>query len=156
MLVVTNYPNVPLATSNVATDSLRNDSQQKPPVIPPKELTKGHEERAFNSQNERTAEQADAQARLGQRIQGKANLSSKIKLRIQAKPALNRRDIHIMQLAPQAQQTSNKINLTTTNKFTGQSAVFYQAVSAHITNVYQAHAQPDNEPNNEPGLCAYI
>lgn len=64
MLVVSNYPQVPLATSNVATDSARVDNQLKPVVIPPQAATKGHEERAFNPQNERTADQAQQQARV--------------------------------------------------------------------------------------------
>ncbi|MGL5489556.1 MAG: hypothetical protein ACRDC6_25270, partial [Shewanella sp.] len=64
MLLVSNYPQVPLATTNVATDSARVDNQLKPVVIPPQAATKGHEERAFNPQNERTADQAQQQARL--------------------------------------------------------------------------------------------
>ena len=69
MLVVTNYPNVPISTSNVATDSARTDNQQRPPVLPPPQASKGHEERAFNPQNERTAEQAQAQAKLRGSVQ---------------------------------------------------------------------------------------
>lgn len=63
MLVVSNYPQVPLATSNVATDSVRVDNQLKPVVIPPQAATKGHEERAFNPQNERTADQTQQQTK---------------------------------------------------------------------------------------------
>ncbi|MGR3971338.1 hypothetical protein [Shewanella sp. 1180_01] len=63
MLVVSNYPQVPLATSNVATDSARVDNQLKPVVIPPQAATKGHEERAFNPQNERTADQSQQQTK---------------------------------------------------------------------------------------------
>ena len=57
MLVVTNYPNVPIATTNAATDAARTDNLQRPPVIPPQEASKGHNERPFNSQHERTAQQ---------------------------------------------------------------------------------------------------
>lgn len=64
MLLVSNYPQVPLATTNVATDSARVDNQLKPVVIPPQAATKGHEERAFNPQNERTTDQAQQQVRL--------------------------------------------------------------------------------------------
>jgi len=53
MIITTHYPQIPLATSNVATDLARVDNQQKPPVIPPQEPTKGHEERQLNPQNER-------------------------------------------------------------------------------------------------------
>ncbi|BFL86229.1 hypothetical protein LFREDSHE_46790 [Shewanella baltica] len=63
MLVVSNYPQVPLATTNVATDSARVDNQLKPVVIPPQAATKGHEERAFNPQNERTADQTQQQTK---------------------------------------------------------------------------------------------
>ena len=41
MLVVTNYPNVPISYSNVATDSARTDNQQRPPVLPPPQACKG-------------------------------------------------------------------------------------------------------------------
>jgi hypothetical protein len=71
MLVVTNYPNVPIATTNAATDAARIDNQQRPPVIPPQEMTKGHDERAFNPQHERTAQQAEVLARLNEKNQGK-------------------------------------------------------------------------------------
>lgn len=64
MLLVSHYPQVPLATTNVATDSARVDNQLTPVIIPPQATTKGHEARAFNPQNERTAEQAQQQARL--------------------------------------------------------------------------------------------
>ena len=63
MLVVSNYSQVPLATSNVATDSARVDNQLKPVVIPPQAATKGHEERAFNPQNERTADHTQQQTK---------------------------------------------------------------------------------------------
>ena len=53
MLVVTNYPQVPIATSNVATDLARADNQQAKPILPPQELSKAHQERAYNQQNER-------------------------------------------------------------------------------------------------------
>ncbi|MBR9728059.1 hypothetical protein ACFOD0_11065 [Shewanella intestini] len=53
MLVNTNFPQVPIATSNVATDLARADNQQKPAIVAPQQPSKGHEERAFNSQNER-------------------------------------------------------------------------------------------------------
>ncbi|MGL5046736.1 MAG: hypothetical protein ACRC6S_04005 [Shewanella sp.] len=69
MLVVSHYPQVPLATSNVATDLARVDNQLKPVVIPPQAATKGHEERAFNPQNERTADQAQQQAKTLERNQ---------------------------------------------------------------------------------------
>lgn len=64
MLVVSHYPQVPLATSNVATDAARVDNQLKPVIIPPQASTKEHPERALNPQQERSADQAQQQARL--------------------------------------------------------------------------------------------
>ena len=112
MLVVTNYPNVPIATTNAATDAARTDNLQRPPVIPPQEMTKGHDERPFNPKHERTAEQADVLARLNEKSQGKQQgtgqqqedskqqqqqsksaQAHRINELLKHKPALQRRDI---------------------------------------------------------------
>ncbi|MGL5391320.1 MAG: hypothetical protein ACRDA8_08100 [Shewanella sp.] len=64
MLVVSHYPQVPLATTNVATDAARVDNQLKPVIIPPQASTKEHPERPLNPEQERRAEQAQQQGRL--------------------------------------------------------------------------------------------
>ncbi len=169
MLVVTNYPQVPIATTNAATDAARVESQQRPPVVPPQESTKGHEERAFNPQHERTAEQAENQARLNERLQGKqqghgqqqqedkqqketdkpqlAPLIAREPLRSQ--PALNRRDIRVVM---QAINTSKQSAEQSSSALSDQPAEFYQAVSLHISSYYQQQSQPQTQP----AISSYI
>lgn len=86
MLVVTNYPQVPIATTNAATDAARVDSQQRPPIVPPQEATKGHEERAFNPQNERAAEQAKVNEKLQGKQQGSGQQQQEGKQQQEQKP----------------------------------------------------------------------
>ncbi|WP_394202648.1 hypothetical protein [Shewanella waksmanii] len=162
MLVVTNYPQVPIATTNAATDAARVDSQQRPPIIPTQEATKGHEERAFNSQNERAAEQANAQAKINERLQGKqqgsgqqqqegkqqqeqkpAALPAIIKAALRGKPALQRRDIRSYQQTPQPKATNAQMS----KLLVDQSQEFYQAVARHVSEFYQLQTQPKPEPN---------
>lgn len=166
MLVVTNYPQVPIATTNAATDAARVESQQRPPVIPPQESTKGHEERAFNPQHERTAEQAENQAKLNERLQGKQQghgqqqqedrqkkESEKPQQLVVARdplrgqPALNRRDIRVVM-----QAISGKRPVEQGNVLNNQPAEFYQAVSLHISSYYQHQSQPQTQP----AISAYI
>jgi len=161
MLVVTNYPHVPIATTNAATDSARTDNQQRPPVIPPAELTKGHEERSFSAQHERTAEHADAQARLNERSQGKQRDTGQqqqgkqqdqaehaatqlIKDLLRGKPALQRRDIRtnqqeISNYAPQKKNNERGIILD-------QPSDFYREFGQHVENFYQQQTHPHDEP----------
>ena len=163
MLVVTNYPNVPIATTNVATDAARTDNQQKPPIMPPQEPTKGHHERPFNPQHERTAEQADVLARLNEKGQGNqqgkgqqeqnANqqqqatqlLAPKTKELMRNKPALKRRDI-------QNQQNENKINIIKSdspkkakNTTLNQSPEVYQIFAQHIESFYLQQTEPKEQ-----------
>ncbi|ABV34788.1 conserved hypothetical protein [Shewanella sediminis HAW-EB3] len=161
MLVVTNYPQVPIATTNAATDSARTDNQQRPPVIPPKELTKGHEERSFTPQHERTAEQADAQARLNERVQGKQQGTGQqhqegkqqdqakhaapllIKDLLRGKPALQRRDIQTSQQAvsPTPQKTDNERAI-----ILDQPSEFYREFGQRVESFYQQQTHPHDEP----------
>ncbi|BAJ00138.1 hypothetical protein [Shewanella violacea] len=169
MLVVTNYPQVPIATTNAATDAARVDSQQRPPIVPTPELVKSHEERPFTAQHERTAEQPEIQARLNERMLGKhqgggqqqeekqqqdtekqAQASSIARDPLRGRPALNRRDIRIAQ---QADSVSNhKQTQPQKGELVGQSKEFYQAVSLHITSFYQEQALP----KTEPGISAFV
>ncbi|WP_394129206.1 hypothetical protein [Shewanella maritima] len=122
MLINTNYPQVPIATSNVATDLARADNQQKPPIIPPQQLTKPHEERAFNPQNERvpayavkekqqqqqSAQQQSAQQQANQQMPQqaqKAAMQTLIRPQIKS-AALSRRDLH-NQASGQARERSS-------------------------------------------------
>ncbi|NRD72259.1 hypothetical protein HQQ94_03190 [Shewanella sp. VB17] len=162
MLVVTNYPNVPIATTNVATDAARTDNQQRPPILPPQELTKGHNERAFNPQHERTAQQADVLARLNEKGQGNQQRSGqkeqnthqqqtnqliapKTNELMRNKPALKRRDVH-------TQHNENEINIVKNNhqKKTqditlAQSPEIYQAFAQHIESFYYQQTEPKQQ-----------
>ncbi len=57
MAIITNYPNVPIITTNVATDSVRNDNEHKSSVAPTAKVTKPHEERAIDPEKEHDAHQ---------------------------------------------------------------------------------------------------
>lgn len=161
MLVVTNYPHVPIATTNAATDSARTDNLQRPPVIPPAEPTKGHEERSFSAQNERTAEHADAQARLNERSQGKQQdtgqqqqekqqdqakhvPSQLIKDLLRGKPALQRRDIRTNQ-KENSNDTPQK-NTSERGMILDQPSEFYREFGQHVGSFYQQQTHPHDEP----------
>lgn len=160
MLVVTNYPQVPIATTNVATDSARVDSQQRPPVVPTPELVKSHEERPFTPQHERTAEQPEIQAKLNQRLQGKQQGSGQqqqdspqqkeaekttpaptsIKDILRNRPALSRRDVRVNQ-----QMTPTNNNQPINEKsaaLQNQPDEFYQAVAQHVSSYYLQQTIP--------------
>ena len=165
MLVVTNYPQVPIATTNPATDTARVESQQRPPIIPPPQLSKGNEERPFNPQNERAADQANIQAKLHEKVQAKqqghgqpqqegrqqreqAQRTAPAIIRPQLiKPALQRRDIR----SPQTEPRQTPV-VDTKAPLEPQSTSFYQTVSAHISSFYQTQTLP----KGEPGLSTFI
>ncbi|MCG9697919.1 hypothetical protein [Shewanella sp. Isolate11] len=158
MLVVTNYPQVPIATTNAATDSARVDSQQRPPIIPAPQLAKNHEERAFNPQHERVADDIHTQAKLHEKVQKKQQGDSQQQSQQQKeqsrkaaitsmqaqryKPALQRRDVSLPQGTnyPCA-ETKAKSSTTKT-----ASNNFYQKVSEHINHFYQNQSLPKGEP----------
>lgn len=176
MLLVSNYPQVPLATTNVATDSARVDNQLKPVVIPPQAATKGHEERAFNPQNERTADQAQQQARLlehsQQQVQQKQQqqqssqqqsqqqqekhapavaaeraLPKNLKVPVRGPVALQRKDIRL-KVSQNTPRPANTNAKTTTARqpIQGESPQFYQQVGHRIGQYYTQQTQPEAEP----------
>ncbi|MCL1052010.1 hypothetical protein L2755_20665 [Shewanella abyssi] len=158
MIVATNYPNVPISTSNVATDSARTDNQQRPPVLPPPQASKGHEERAFNPQHERTAEQAQTQAKLRDSVQGKQQGNSQqqeqsqqeqqkrpaaldLKQLLSFRSSLKRSDIKLPNQPVEKQvSTDNK-------RMPNETLQFYRAFGAHIEAFYQTRTQPKTEPD---------
>ncbi|MCE9680152.1 hypothetical protein LZP69_13355 [Shewanella sp. AS1] len=156
MLVVTNYPQVPLATTNAATESVRVENQQRPPIIPAPQLAKSNEERAFNPQHERTAEQADIQAKRHEKVhtkgQGNQQQGGQQEQKKQQsangysaffKPALKRQDIRVIQPGhSHAAQQKQQDDKDETSK---QPASFYDSVSAHITRFYQTQTHPKDE-----------
>ncbi|GIU38272.1 hypothetical protein L2719_20085 [Shewanella schlegeliana] len=159
MLVVTNYPNVPIATSNAATDSARTDGQQRPPIIPPQQATKGHEERAFNPQHERTAEHAQSQAKLRESVQQKQQGHSQqqeqsgqekqkqaaalnLKQLLSQRGPLKRSDIKI----PQQAVVSSDVKSENKQTMPNEPLQFYQAFGVRIEAFYHQRTEPNNPP----------
>ncbi|ABV89324.1 hypothetical protein [Shewanella pealeana] len=157
MLVVTNYPNVPIATSNAATDSARTDSQQRPPIIPPQQPTKGHEERAFNPQHERTADQTQTQAKLRDSVQNKQQGQSQqqeqsgqekqkqsnalnLKQLLSQRGPLKRSDIKIPEQAVASPEVKSDSKLSLPN----ETLQFYQAFGVRIEAFYHQRTKPDS------------
>ncbi|MFQ6372332.1 hypothetical protein [Shewanella sp. YIC-542] len=155
MQLVSNYPQVPLATSNPATDAARIEGQQRPPVIPPQQPAKGHEERAFNPQHERTADNAQQYAQLASQVherQQQSNQQQQQNSRQQAqtaaaqtpsaiimmKPALKRKDIHLADNVIPAPPSS----AAATAMPSGQSEDFYRTVARHVGNYYHQQTSP--------------
>lgn len=174
MLVVSNYPQVPLATSNVATDSARVDNQLKPVVIPPQAATKGHEERAFNPQNERTADQAQQQAKTlehnQQQVQEKQQqqqssqqqnqqqqekkaplvvaervLPKTLKIAARGQAALQRKDIRLKVSQGATSYASSSAKANVRQSLQGESNQFYQQLGQRISQFYQQQTQPEQE-----------
>lgn len=172
MLVVSHYPQVPIATSNVATDLARADNQLKPVVIPPQAATKGHEERAFNPQHERTAEQAQ-QARLQQNNQQQVQekqqqqqsqqqqsqqqqdkkapmaltervLPNTLKFTARPQAALQRKDIRLKVATDASPKMLSKAeNGQTSAAPQKQSLQFYQQLGQRIGQFYATQTEPE-------------
>ena len=164
MIITTHYPQVPLATSNVATDLARVDNQQKPPIIPPQEPSKGHEERAFNPQNERaptyvvaekkqqqdqsqrqqqnlTQQSVDPKALLQQPTRQQAQQKQTLRVIASNTPALQRKDIQVKsQSTPVKNQTESKPRQT--DNMTSTSA---QQFGMRIGQFYQQQSAPNLE-----------
>ncbi|GCF88656.1 hypothetical protein [Shewanella sp. M-Br] len=174
MLVVSNYPQVPLATSNVATDSARVDNQLKPVVIPPQAATKGHEERAFNPQNERTADQAQQQAKTlehnQQQVQEKQQqqqssqqqnqqqqekkaplvvaervLPKTLKIAARGQAALQRKDIRLKVSQGATSYATSSAKANVRQSLQGESSQFYQQLGQRIGQFYHQQTQPEQE-----------
>jgi hypothetical protein len=148
---------MPLATSNVATDLARVDNQQKPPIIPPQEPAKGHQERALNPQNERATAYIVAEKKQQQHAKRKQkNLSQQqsvapktiaaqavrtntMRVIASQTPALQRKDIQLKTQAASAKTTAepwqrqvidSDVSNTTYQQFGQRIGQFYQQQSA--------------------------
>ncbi|MDO6639622.1 hypothetical protein Q4557_06575 [Shewanella sp. 5_MG-2023] len=168
MLIVTNYPQVPLATTNVATDLARADNQQAKPILPPQALTKPHHERALNQKNEslfrlNTIEEKHRQQRQSSDQQNQQHLSQQSALQQQApqsapltgllpqllrvaarnNPTVSRRDIQ-----PQTPTKSTAINSDNNKKTEVKQQIkqhsdeFYKQFGQHIATCYQQCTTP--------------
>ncbi|WP_025821494.1 hypothetical protein [Shewanella marina] len=148
MLLVSHYPQQPLTTTNVATDAARLDNQQRPPIIPPKEPTKAHEERQFNAQHERTEQSLqqkqvnEKQQQAGQQQQQQRQHAQKQGQQtcpLPFKPVLSRQDLS---LAAKSRQKSISI-LPSTNELTNRElSERYQKISANLNQFYQTKVSP--------------
>lgn len=167
MQLVSHYPQVPIATSNPATDAARVESQQRPPVIPPQQPSKGHEERAFNPQHERTADSAQQQARLADRVQERQQQSGQqqqqqeqqqrqgskpLQLNLVSKPALDRRDIRNRQLEAAAFPKPAIESSTERHPMPNEVPQFYRELGQRIDTFYHQRT----EPLPEAGISALV
>ena len=161
MIVTTHYPQIPLATSNVATDLARVDNQQKPPIIPPQAPTKGHEERSLNPQNERARayivnekkqqqEQAKQQQSNTQQATESKTLASStaskpqvISILASQTPALQRKDIQLKTQSTNTKTTQEPRQRQALD--TGVSSATYQQFGQRIGQFYQQQSAPNNE-----------
>jgi len=160
MIITTHYPQIPLATSNVATDLARVDNQQKPPVIPPQEPTKGHEERQLNPQNERAnayivaEKKQQEQTKRQQQNVAQQSVESKIPASPMARPqtiriiasqtpALQRKDIQLKTQPnnPKAAAEPKQRQFIDS----GLSSAAYQQFGQQIGQFYQQQSAPNIE-----------
>lgn len=155
MSIVTSFPNVPISPSNVATDSARAENLQRPPILPPTQASKAHEERAFNPQHERAADQAQTQAKLRGSVQDKQqggsqegqtqqehkkhSPASDVTALASYRAPLKRSDIKL--LSPQQHQGA-----TLSKALPDQTPSFYRTFGLHIAAFYNTQAQPKAEP----------
>ncbi|WP_282109148.1 hypothetical protein [Shewanella algicola] len=165
MIINTHYPQVPLATSNVATDLARVDNQQKPPIIPPQEPNKGHEERAFNPQNERAAayvvaekkqqqnqsqrqqqgltqQSVDPKALLQQPTRQQTRQQQTVRVLANLTPALQRKDI---QIKSQLTAVNDQTELKQHQKDSSMSNANAQQFGQRIGQFYQQQSAPNIE-----------
>jgi hypothetical protein len=158
MLINTHYPQVPISTSNVATDLARIDNQQKPPLMPPQEPSKGHEERAFNPKYERSPtelvkeRQQQQQQSAQQSVQQEKALNApQTAAQVAAKPvffaahqkaALQRKDVHVRQNETKKSPVNQGLGANPALK--GHKDDFYQALGQHVEAFYQTQVQPSS------------
>ncbi|MCL1066136.1 hypothetical protein L2735_04855 [Shewanella olleyana] len=171
MLVVTNYPQVPIATSNVATDLARADNQQAKPILPPQELSKAHQERAYNQQNERltrhemleqkqqqkqSAEQQQTQQQQTQQqvLGPKGIFPQLLRVAANSNPTIQRRDIqqkNAQSTNVEAEKTTSKDNsraiqsLLLNDASEEQSNAFYQQLGERVGQFYQQQTTPSDQ-----------
>ncbi|ABE56836.1 conserved hypothetical protein [Shewanella denitrificans OS217] len=158
MLINSHYPQVPISTSNVATDLARIDNQQKPPLLPPQEPSKGHEERAYNQNNERAPADVIKQKQQQEQQQNASLYQQKVSTQTAAAPvvakavriiannkaALERKDIHVKQPAKEDQKETK--GLANHPSLQGQSSSFYQQLGQQVEQFYQAKVSPQSLP----------
>ncbi|WP_394497826.1 hypothetical protein [Shewanella sp. ENK2] len=144
MLVVTNYPQVPIATSNVATDLARADNQQAKPILPPQELSKAYQERAYNQQNERLTrhelldqkqqqkQSAEQQQTQQQTLGPKGIFPQLLRVAANSNPTIQRRDIQ--------QKNPNNPNVETDKISDNNNSRAIQSLLLHDANQEQEQA----------------
>ena len=160
MQVITHYPHVLLATNNVATDHARADNQVKPPILPPEQANKTHEERAFNPKNERAPaytlvekdpQQAakQAQSELQKLLDPKTLLPQPLKIATNNTPVLKRKDIQNKVANSDSTVRQNQMSKNTKpsiNAFlVDQEPAYFQQRGEQISQYYQQQTTPNEE-----------
>lgn len=148
MLINTHYPQVPISTSNVATDLALIDNQQTPARLPPQEPSKSHEERAFNPKYERAPadlikdkqQQQQAAQNQEKNLPAPPQAAKAVFFAPQQKAALQRKDLHLRQGEKQA--STQPQGLASHPALRGQSQDFYQALGQHVDQFYHTQALP--------------
>ncbi|MCL2915167.1 hypothetical protein L2725_15510 [Shewanella corallii] len=165
MQLVSNYPNVPVATTNVATDSARVDNQQRPPLLPPQQLGKTYQERGLEQRQERaTEQQQERQDRIQQRQSGQQQQQTREQQQgterqlprteqaALAKLAtkgggLNRRDIRDRTQTTEA--TGKQMQGDSSHPFPNEAPRFYRQIGTIIKDTYQSTSTPRDLPRLE-------
>ena len=164
MLIVTNYPQVPIATSNVATDLARADNQQAKPILPPQESTSAHHERALNQKNESLARydvieekyrQQQKQQSTGQEATQQQSsiprgvLPQLLRIAANNNPTIQRRDIQAKMQSSTSSASSEKAAIQSqllTEHLANQPDEFYQQLGQRVGDYY--HQQTTPQPKN--------
>ncbi|MCT8988504.1 hypothetical protein [Shewanella phaeophyticola] len=143
----------------------RVDNQQKPPIIPPQEPSKGHEERAFNPQNERaqayvvaekkqqqdqsqrqqqnlTQQSVDPKALLQQPTRQQTQQQQTVRVLANLTPALQRKDI---QIKSQSTAVNDQTELKQRQTDSSMSNANAQQFGQRIGQFYQQQTAPNIE-----------
>ena len=157
MAIITNYPNVPIVTTNVATDSVRNDNEHKSSVAPTDKVTKPHSERAIDPEKEHDAHQQHQQQQdqsqqnqeqeqvsLTETLE-KENLKAKEMIAIK-NAALSRQDIKVHVDETETQAQAQDISQENKNALKQEDV---KQVKRTLNSAYQTQEQKPKSKLNE-------
>ncbi|RYV03101.1 hypothetical protein SOPP22_05940 [Shewanella sp. OPT22] len=159
MAIITNYPNVPIVTTNVATDSVRNDNEHKSSVAPTDKVNKLHEERAIDPEKEHDSNQQHHEQQHRQSAstdEDDVSLSEELeKESVKAQEmlavkyaALSRKDIKIYAKASDA-NNSETSDLSENENALNQEDV--QQIKKNLNSVYQTQESKPKSKLSEWG-----
>ncbi|WP_144211573.1 hypothetical protein [Shewanella donghaensis] len=164
MLIVTNYPQVPIATSNVATDLARADNQQAKPILPPQQLSNAHHERALNQKNDQSArydvieekyrqqqkQSTGQESPLQQSNVAKNVLPQLLRIAANNSPTIQRRDIQVKTQSNASSTSSDKATIQSqllTDNLADQPDEFYEQLGQRVGDYYQQTTTPQPQSN---------